>query len=461
VENRRINAVIGDSVLHSSERFLKVAIMNIPLQSRFPALALAGLLGAASAFAAGGGNSGRDANMPGEIMVKLTGSSALQPLLASYPVTLMASMGPRPIYRLKVTGNSSTSAVLGALALEPTVQFAELNPLQQSPEARKNVAWAIGSPDAYRTQWAPQAMHLAEAQKRSLGAGVRVAVLDTGVDFSHPALAGRLLPGYDFVDGDPDASEGGSAANPAFGHGTHVAGLVALAAPAAKILPLRVLDANGVGNVWTIAAALLYAVDPDGDPSTDDGAQVVNLSLGTLNRTRIFDTLSKLISCSDLASADPALDVSDAGYAGDRSRCSRKSGALIVAAAGNDASGSVKQYPAAEGAYGLLPMAASDARLRIASFSNFGSWIQSAAPGDGITSSVPGGLYATWSGTSMAAPLAAGTAALVRANEPTLTPKELINRLQRSAAALCGSSLRLVDALAAVGNTAPAPLVCK
>ena len=92
-----------------------------------------------------------------------------------------------------------------------------------------------------------------------------------------------------------------------------------------------VLDANGVGNVWNIAAALLYAVDPDGDPSTDDGAQIINLSLGTLNRTRIFDTLSKLISCSDVVSADPALDVSDAGYAGDQSRCSRKSGALIVA----------------------------------------------------------------------------------------------------------------------------------
>jgi subtilisin family serine protease len=393
-------------------------------------------------------------------MAKLTSTAALQPLLAHYPVTLMASMGPRPIYRLKVTGTNSTSAVLNSMSLDPTVQFAEPNPLQQTPEARKNVAWALGTAEAYRAQWAPQAMHLADAQKRSLGIGVRVAVLDTGVDFNHPALAGRLLPGYDFVDGDLDASEGGSTANSSFGHGTHVAGLVALAAPGARIMPLRVLDPNGVGNVWTIAAALLYAVDPDGDSSTDDGAQVVNLSLGTLNRTRIFDTLSKLISCSDVVSADPALDVSDAGYAGDRSRCSRKSGALIVAAAGNDASGSVKQYPAAEGAYGLYPMAASDARLHVASFSNFGSWINSAAPGDGITSSVPGGLYATWSGTSMAAPLAAGTAALVRANEPALTPKDLINRLQRSAAALCGSPLRQVDALAAVNNVTPAPLVC-
>ena len=70
----------------------------------------------------------------------------------------------------------------------------------------------------------------------------------------------------------------GTAANLGFGHGTHVAGLVALTAPDAKIVPYRVLDENGEGNVWVLAEALLRAIDPDGNPAKDDGAHVINIS---------------------------------------------------------------------------------------------------------------------------------------------------------------------------------------
>src|SRR6185295_13063961 len=109
-----------------------------------------------------------------------------------------------------------------------------------------------------------------------------VAVLDSGVDLSHPALAAHLIAGYDFVDGDADPQEapGGSGV----GHGTHVAGLIALAAPEARIMPVRVLDAEGAGDMWRLARALVWASDPDGDPATPDGADVINLSLTTFNR---------------------------------------------------------------------------------------------------------------------------------------------------------------------------------
>jgi Subtilase family len=206
---------------------------------------------------------------------------------------------------------------------------------------------------------------------------------------------------------------------------------------------------------------MLYAVNPDGNPATDDGVQVMNLSLGSTSRTHILDTVAKLASCAiPPAVLTPLDDLADPGYNGDRERCNNFRGAVVVVAAGNDASDAVRQYPAAEGAYGLLPVAASSADFTRASFSNFGSWVRIAAPGEGITSSVPGGGYGTWSGTSMAAPLAAGTAALVRALNPGMTADEVVKRLSKQSATLCGTKLRQVDAAAALLNAAPADRTC-
>jgi len=411
--------------------------------------------------AGGGPTIQADATVPGEILVKLRTTSALAPLLSKYAVTLVDRFGARPIYRLKVIGNASAKDILAGLTLEPDVMIAEANSIHQSPEARKNVAWAIGTPQDYVAQWAPQAMHLAEAQRIATGSGVRVAVLDTGVDATHPLLSGRLAPGFDFVDFDNDPSEVGSPANAGFGHGTHVAGLVAMAAPAATIIALRVLDADGVGNVWVLSEALLYAIDPDGDPNTDDGAQVINMSLGTMARTRILDAVAQIAACEPAIDDDPVADRSDPGYNDDAIRCSRSAGAVVVAAAGNDASGSVKEYPAAESAKGLLSIAASKSDSTLAAFSNFGAWINVAAPGDGITSSIPGGGYATWSGTSMAAPLVAGTAALLRSLNPNLRPQDVVQRIRNSSALMCGTSLRQVDAAAALTNIAPPAINCR
>jgi subtilisin family serine protease len=422
---------------------------------------LSAALGTAALPARAGGGRGGDADMPGELMVKLRSTQALQPLLARYPVTLVSRFGARPIYRLKVIGAARVADLITALGAEPEVMIAEVNPTGRSPEARKNMPWAIGTPQAYLAQWAPQTLHLAGAQALSTGAGIRVAVLDTGVDRSHPALAGRLLPGFDFVDGDADPSEGGTPADAGYGHGTHVAGLVALVAPGARILPLRVLDADGVGNAWVLAEALLYAADPDGNPDTDDGAQVINLSLGSLSRTRILDTVAQIVSCAPAVPDDAIGDRSDPGYNDDATRCSRSNGALVVAAAGNDASASLREYPAAEGAYGLLSVAASNNQRRLAGFSNFGPWIDLAAPGDGLTSSFPGGGYATWGGTSMAAPLVAGAAALLRAQDHSLAPKDVVQRLKRTAAVLCATNLRQIDPLAALTSTVPASGNCR
>lgn len=401
----------------------------------------------------------KDPYLDGEVLVRLHTTAGLAPLLTKYQLAVVAQSGARPIYRLSVQDGGSVTAKVKALLLEPEVIAAEANVKPQAPEARKNAVWAIGSEVEYREQWAPDAIRLADAHLLSQGAGIRVAVLDTGVDPTHPALAGKLLPGRDFVDGDNDPREEGSTDNGGFGHGTHVAGLVALAAPAAKIMPIRVLDPDGRGDVWKLADALAYALDPDGNPATDDGAHVVNMSLGTLDRTSILDAAMTLAACAiPKPTNDPATDFTDTGYDQDKARCATSQrGAVIIAAAGNDGSRDARQYPAAENVYGLLPIGATAANHRYAAFSNTGSWIDVAAPGDHITSSVPGGQYGTWSGTSMAAPLAAGVAALVRSRSPKLNPVDVTRRLERTGAAVCGNVKAVqIDAWAALKNK-PAP----
>jgi subtilisin family serine protease len=388
--------------------------------------------------------------VPGELLLKLRSTGALAPLLQKYQLTLVSSFGARPIYRVKAIGAISAKTALAGLQAELDVLIAEPNLVQHPPEAAKNNVWAIGTPSAYVAQWAWTSLRLDDVHQLATGAGVRVAVLDTGVDRLHPALVSRLDPGYDFVDGDTDPSEQGSRLDPAFGHGTHVAGIVAQIAPDARIVPMRVLDPQGAGDTWALGEALLRAVDPDGNPATDDGAHVINLSMGGITRTRLLDAVAQLAECGAADANDPVTEQSDAGYGVDRERCSNSIGAVIVASAGNDGSSSLRIYPAAEGAYGLISVAASQSDGRLAGFSNSGNWIDVAAPGDGITSTVPGGGYGTWSGTSMASPMVAGTAALVRQVAPSMPASEVKRCVVRMGGTVAGGFMMALSPLKAV-----------
>ncbi len=404
------------------------------------------------------------AAVSGEILVKLLRVDVLAPLLSKYDLTLVSQFGARPIFRLKaINPLADVPAIVEALAIEPGVLIAHENIVHASPEARKNRVFAIGTQADYAAQWAPASLRLAQAHAVSTGVGIRVAVLDTGVDSKHPLLAGKLLAGYDFVDGDASPEEVGTyTIDQGFGHGTHVAGIIASAAPGARIMPLRVLDAQGQGNTWVLAEAMLFSVNPDADPATDDGVQVINMSLSGADRSRIIDTVVRLASCAIAVVPDPlepADDMSDPGYNDDKRRCQLSRGATVLAAAGNRAS-SLKEYPAAEGAYGLAAVGASNQDTRLATFSNFGSWVHFIAPGEGITSSVPGGGYGTWSGTSMATPWAAAAAALLMSIDPLLSPKDVVRRLARSGSPLCGTALRQVDPLAALLDIAPSVGIC-
>ena len=412
-------------------------------------LASAGLLGLSAIMLPPASRATETDNfLAAEVVVKLVRASDLPAVAAQYgldPVPI-DQFGSRSLYLLKITDGSSPNDKAEALFADPQarVLYAEPNLLQQAPEGAARVTWSAGGGSGdYVAQWAPNMIRLPEAHTVTRGAGITVAVLDTGVDTTHPALVGKLVAGYDFVDGDTDPSEvGDHTQNPTFGHGTHVAGLIALAAPDAKIMPLRVLDQNGVGNAWRLAEALAFAMDPDNNPATNDNVDVINLSLSTVDRSKLIRDVIKAAICNDGIQGQSSTDIPCFSLAG--------RGAVIAVAVGNNAS-STPEYPAGDGRNGMIAVGASTQADLIASFSNFGSWVNVLAPGEGILSSVPGGGFGTWSGTSMATPLVAGESALVRARFPTLKPAKVAQRILDNSAQIQGPVRLRIDAAAALG----------
>jgi Subtilase family len=295
-------------------------------------------------------------------------------------------------------------------------------------------------------QWSLAATHAAAAWTKATGTGVIVAVIDTGVDATAPDLAGRLVPGGHLAD-DGVTMVSGDVPD-SFGHGTHVAGIIAAnknghgitgIAPGAKIMPVDIDVPNLTGVA--IGNALRWAVTHH--------ANVINLSLG-VDDMALF-----------AANAKPVCDA--AAYA-------EAHGVVVVASAGNDGDGdNLPQAPADCGT--VLSVAALDSTMRVTAWSSFDGTISLAAPGDEIYSTVPTFLsttrYAFMSGTSMASPFVAGVAALVLQQHPTWTPAQVRSRLESTAKDLgpAGFDPRngygAVDPAAAVGASAPSPAATK
>ena len=257
-------------------------------------------------------------------------------------------------------------------------------------------------------QWALSTVHAPAAWNVETGRRnhVLVAVLDTGVDASHPDLTGHVRAGADFIDGDADPRD-------EFGHGTAVSGVIAASTNnrlgvaglswGATVLAERVLGTQGSGSMCTVAFGIVDAVDA--------GARVLNLSLGGPG-----DACPLIIS--------KALE-----YAHDH-------GALPVVSAGNDGQrGNPVDYPA--GCSGAFAVGATDPRDRKAPFSEYGPQVDISAPGVGIltTSWSEGDKhgYAFESGTSLSAPIVSGAAALLLSRHPAWTPDQVRARLVATA----------------------------
>ena len=194
--------------------------------------------------------------------------------------------------------------------------------------------------------------------------------------------------------------------------------------------------------------------DPDRVPTTNDGARVINISLGTTQRTAILDLVKRLVECSDVNDDHPSVALDDPGHADDRDRdrdrCNVNGSAVVRAAAGNSDSATEQQFPTTEKSAGTLAITASNSQCRLARLSNCGSWIDVAAPGQGLTSPVPGGGFGISRGTSMATPLVAGIGALLLERNADWKPEDVTKRLRETAVGLYGTPLRQVHAQAAL-----------
>ena len=286
------------------------------------------------------------------------------------------------------------------------------------------------------------AIRLTQAWDLSHGAGdVVIAVVDTGVS-PVADLADRLLPGHNFVqdddatfDSEPAPDPGDTRDTSAVGHGTLVAGIAAamtnngvgIAGVAwdAHVLPVKVLNYYGNGDDFLIGKGIVWAAD--------HGADIINLSLG---------------------------GASESGGLCDAVEYATSKGALVVAAAGNGEDRAA-MYPAA--CPGAVAVTATDANGDFTYFSNYGRWVDLAAPGVQITSTRNDGGYLAEDGTSFAAPIVSGVAALVLAQHPDWSPGQIEARLAETAQdrgpaghdSFYGHGL--LDAYAALGGPRQAP----
>ncbi len=300
------------------------------------------------------------------------------------------------------------------LMSDPRVIVAEQNAVIETAEARQESYASddgYGSLEASVEQPATKAIDLAAAHDVSQGAGIKVAIIDTGVDPTHPLLQSRILGGMDYVDYDANPTDvasgldtnGDGQVDGAYGHGTHVAGLVAIAAPAAQLLIVRVLDSDGRGDIAAVTAGIRWALD--------HGARVINLSLGMLHESLCIENL--------LSAA-------------------QSSGVVVVCSAGNWGAENPQEYPAVSP--NVIAVAATDAFAHPASFTSYGDFVTLGAPGVAVRSAYPGGGWRLWSGTSMSTPLVAGTAALLLAVHPDWHRNEVIARLASTATQISDES---------------------
>lgn len=226
--------------------------------------------------------------------------------------------------------------------------------------------------------WQQTELSLPRAWQITQGNAI-VAVVDTGVQADHPALAGHVLPGWSFIDSGPNTADDN-------GHGTALASIILATCPGCRILPVKVLGADLTGTWEAIAQGVRWAAD--------NGAQVINLSVGSPGDTR---SLAAAVS-----------------YALSR-------GSIVVAAAGNDGRDE-RFYPAVYP--GVVSVAGVDQNGARYVWSNFGSQFSLAAPGCTTAAWLGGGWKADFCGTSTAAPFVSGVAGLARSVDPVLSPAE-------------------------------------
>jgi len=305
-------------------------------------------------------------------------------------------IGQSNLYIVDLPGNASEKAVAARLAHHPAFKFAEID--QEVEPA------LIPNDPYYGSAWHLPKIGASSAWDSSQGAGVTIAILDSGVDSTHPDLATELVPGWNFYDNNANTSD-------VYGHGTKVAGAAAAAgnnalgvasvAAQSKIMPIRITDLSGMGYWSMIGQGLVYAAD--------HGARVANVSF---------------------------LGLSDSSTIRNAAQYMKDKGGLVIVSGGN--TGVQQNYAATTT---MIPVAATDGNDVRASWSSYGNYIALAAPGAGIWSTTKGGGYGAVSGTSFSSPVTAGVVALMMAAKSSL-PNTQIESLLYSTAIDLGAAGR-------------------
>jgi hypothetical protein len=283
-------------------------------------------------------------------------------------------VGQSDLHIVDLPGNASEKAVIERLSKIPHVKFAELDRLVQSN--------FVPNDPYFGSEWHLNKVNAPAAWDLGQGGGVTIAILDSGVDGSHPDLAPHMVPGFNIFDNNTNTTD-------VFGHGTAVAGVAAAAsnngagvagvAGQAKIMPIRVSDTNGWAYISMITQGITYAAD--------HGARIANASF---------------VGIAGSASVQNA-----AQY------MKNKGGLVFVSAGNNGVDENVTPTTT------LIPVSATDESDNRTSWSSYGSFVALSAPGITYTTS-RGGSYQQWMGTSFSSPLSAGVAALMMSAKPSL-----------------------------------------
>ncbi len=303
----------------------------------------------------------------------------------------LASIVSRDIYLVAVPPGTSYSDFVETAGDDPALLSLEENCLvtDTSPEGGTRSFFFSTAPGAYLDQAAVGILDINGAQVTSLGGGVTVAIIDTGVS-PHTLVAPSIIPGgFDFVlnssntaeTGDGLDNDGDGFTDEMIGHGTFIAGLVLRVAPAADILPVRVMDDEGISSTFLLTAGVYHAID--------QGADVLNISMGA--------TLPSTVLSDAIAAAHAA-------------------GMHVVSSVGNEGNESPIRYPSGDS--GVLAVGATSNLDIRADFSNYGLHLSLCAPGEALSSVDTASGFVAADGTSFAAPLVAGTLALLRSADP-------------------------------------------
>lgn len=348
--------------------------------------------------------------------------------------TVLRVIPPENIVLLAINFDSDDPDALESLFDDPAVVWGERNFSAQAPEGRPRYFFSgiDGAPQLVNQPSLPEGLEFSPDASCVTGESVVLAVLDTGVDANHPALAANILPnGVNMVDNTFDLRDDGNGidddgdgqVDEMVGHGTHVAGTILQVAPDASILPIKVLNSDGIGDAFFVTSGIFYAVE--------QGADVINISLS---------------STFDSQAIQDAIDFA-AGQ-----------GVVIVAAAGNGNTAEPVEYPAS--LRPVVSVAALDADDNKTDYSNFNDLVDISAQGSDVASAYPDSRFATASGTSMSTAIVAGSIALVLERQPEIGPDDVETILTSTADPLQLTDPALADQLGAGVLNIDASIAC-